>query len=200
MALSNTAGLTGDTPGLAPNFRRGKRSSTGGFCYCTCTKVSRWGGAHRNQNTLQSHAELLDDLCRSMADPEGRREQLMARGPRLGGPGGCRRFLRVPASPACSTAPSEVPGNEEIPVPGDGVSLPAAQREGLRVLGDSEPPPHPPPGRAADPRQGPAAWKAKDDLATRFHSPGKLSREGEGRNVVRVLAGAPARALTAGLG
>ena len=78
-ALSSATGLRGDGPGLATNFVRGKRSSTDSFCYFTCTKVSRTGrahGSHRNQNTLQSHAELLNDLCRLMAVPGRRREQL----------------------------------------------------------------------------------------------------------------------------
>lgn len=42
--LSKTPGLTGDDPGLGFNLiQRGKRSSTDGFCYCTCTKVSSKG-------------------------------------------------------------------------------------------------------------------------------------------------------------
>ena len=78
--FSNTTGPRGDAPGLALNLLRGKGSSTDGFCYCTCTKVCRTRGAHRNQNTLQSHAELLDGFSRSMATPEGRGEQLWLMG------------------------------------------------------------------------------------------------------------------------
>lgn len=40
--------------------------------------------------------------------PEGRRDQLAVRGPRLGGPSDFRAFLRLPASPALSPVPSEV--------------------------------------------------------------------------------------------
>lgn len=81
-------------------------------------------------------------------------------------------------------------------MPGAGVSLPAAQKEGLRLVGESKPPP----GRAAEPSRGPAARPAEGDPAMRFHSPGKLRGEAEGRNGVGDRAGAPARVPKAALG
>ena len=81
MGLSSTAeGPEGRVPGASPSWTGGNKSSTEDLCYHTCSKVSSMFGAHRNQATLQYHADL-DDLCRSMDTPELRREQMIATGP-----------------------------------------------------------------------------------------------------------------------